>query len=168
MKLNASLQARLAFFVRVVGKETRHLQDTDGRLFSEISCAEDLIGIDDNPLLSERLEAFVGRFGRLQDSLADKFLPALLDAYAEPRAAALENLDRAEKLGWVDSADDWIEARRRRNLMVHEYIEDRVILFDALMAGHRFVPTLIQTSSRFSAQAGRLIDAEGAARGTHG
>ena len=98
--------------------------------------------------MAERLDAFVSRFGRLQDTVTDKLLPALLQAMAEPRGAALENLDRAEKLGWLDSADQWLEMRKLRNQMVHEYIEDRVVLTDALQAGHAFVPMMLAVASR--------------------
>ena len=104
--------------------------------------------LDIDPLLAERLDAFVSRFGRLQDTVTDKLLPALLQAMAEPRGAALENLDRAEKLGWLDSADQWLEMRKLRNQMVHEYIEDRVVLTDALQAGHAFVPMMLAVASR--------------------
>ena len=108
-------------------------------------------------MLAERLDAFVSRFGRLQDTLADKFLPTLLDALAEPKASAIDNLDRAEKLGWLESTDDWLEMRKLRNQMVHEYIEDLVILSNALKVGHEFVHTLVDTSERFVVQAQRRI-----------
>ncbi len=148
MKIDAGLQARLQFLCRVVHKEALHLQDTDTRLFTDLRLPEDMVRIENDPVLAERLDAFVSRFGRLQDTLADKFLPALLEAMAEPRGAALENLDRAEKLGWIDSADDWLGMRKLRNQMVHEYIEDQVILSSALRAGHAFVPTLIDAANR--------------------
>lgn len=85
----------------------------------------------------------------MQDTLADKFLPALLDAMAEPRGAAVENLDRAEKLGWLDSTDNWLDIRKLRNQMVHAHTEDLVILSSALRAAHAFVPTLADTAARF-------------------
>ena len=153
MKIDPVAASRLAFLCRVVEKEARYLGETDLRLFHQMTSPSALDQLEADSLLSERLEAFVGRFGRLQDTLADKLLPSLLEASAEPRASALENLDRAEKLGWIDSADDWMSARRLRNLMVHEYIEDRQILFGALMAGHRFVPTLVATTRKLSQKA---------------
>ena len=70
--------------------------------------------------LAERVDAFVARFGRLQDTAADKLLPELLRQLAEPVRSAVENLDRAEKLGLIEAADRWLEARRLRNRMVHE------------------------------------------------
>jgi hypothetical protein len=140
--------ARLQFLCRVVERESRYLQQTDARLFGELALAQTLKQLDIDPLLAERLDAFVSRFGRLQDTVTDKLLPALLQAMAEPRGATLENLDRAEKLGWLDSADQWLEMRKLRNQMVHEYIEDRVVLTDALQAGHAFVPMMLAVASR--------------------
>lgn len=149
MRVHQALQARLQFLCRVVDKEARYLQETDARLFTDLFTQQALERIEGDPVLAERLDAFVSRFGRLQDTLADKFLPALLDALAEPKGAALENLDRAEKLGWLDSVDTWLEMRKLRNQMVHEYIEDLLILSSALRAGHDFVPVLVSTARRF-------------------
>ena len=148
MRLDTSVVARLQFLCRVVERESGYLQQTDARLFGELALAQTLKQLDIDPLLAERLDAFVSRFGRLQDTVTDKLLPALLQAMAEPRGAALENLDRAEKLGWLDSADQWLEMRKLRNQMVHEYIEDRVVLTDALQAGHAFVPMMLAVASR--------------------
>lgn len=159
MRVEAGLQARLQFLSRVVQKEVRHLQDTNTRLFSDLQLPDGMARIETEPELAERLDAFVSRFGRLQDTLADKFLPALLEAMAEPRGAALENLDRAEKLGWIDSTDLWLEMRKLRNQMVHEYIEDLVILSSALRAGHAFVPTLIDTAARLIDKAQQRLQA---------
>lgn len=75
---------------------------------------------------------------------------------AEPVGAVIENLDRAEKLGWLASADTWLEIRKLRNQMVHEYIEDVAILANALQAGHAFVSVLMDTASRLSAQIDKL------------
>lgn len=71
--------------------------------------------------------------------------------------AVMENLDRAEKLGWLRSADTWLEIRKQ---MVHEYIEDPVILSGALMAGHAYVPLLVDTAKRLIAQIDKLAGAQ--------
>lgn len=110
--------------------------------------------VSESALLSARVAS---RFRRLQDTLADKFLPTLLDALAEPKASAIDSLDRAEKLGWLESTDDWLELRKLRNQMAHEYIEDLVILSNALKVGHEFVHTLVDISERFVVQAQRRI-----------
>ena len=68
--------------------------------------------------------------------------------------------DRAEKLGWLLSADTWLEIRKLRNQMVDEYIEDPVILSSALMAGHGYVPVLVDTAKRLVEQIDKLAGAQ--------
>ena len=45
----------------------------------------------------------------------------------------------------------WIDMRRLRNQMVHEYVDDPVILASALQAGHRFVPAQFELARRLEA-----------------
>jgi hypothetical protein len=152
-----SSQERLAFLVRVVERVSLNLLNTDSRLFRDFSTVQDLQKIELDPILAERLDAFVSRFGRLQDTVGDKLLPALLISMAEKPGAAIDNLDRAEKLGFIESADAWMEMRRLRNQMVHEYIEDLAILASALRTGHAFVPSLVKSARICLEQAKRLI-----------
>ena len=114
---------------------------------------------------AERVEAFVARFSRLQDTLGDKLLPALLLALGEPVGAVIDNLDRAERLGFVASADDWLATRRLRNRMVHEYVEDPAVLAESLRQGHALVPMLLDVELRFRNEALRRgwIDSSGPA-----
>ncbi len=148
---------RLAFLVRVVEKVSLNLLFTDSLLFREFFGIEDIQKIEFDPELAERLDAFVSRFGRLQDTVGDKLLPALLTSMAEKSGDAIDNLDRAEKLGFIESAEAWMEMRRLRNQMVHEYIEDLVILASALRAGHTFVPSLVKSARLCIEQVQRLI-----------
>ena len=156
MRVDESQWARLQFLARVTHKECQYLLETDQRLFTGPMTIDLVQKIEMDPLLAERLDAFVSRFGRLQDNLGDKLLPQLLDAMAEPVGAVIENLDRAEKLGWLSSSDTWLEMRKLRNQMVHEYIEDLAILSSALQAGHAYVPVLIDTAKRLTAQINKL------------
>lgn len=159
MKVTPAQSARLEFLARVTDKECRHLLDTDGRLFGNLFTIEDAEKIEADPILAERLDAFVTRFGRLQDTVGDKLLPALLNALAEQTGAAIDNLDKAEKLGLIESADAWMEMRRLRNQMVHEYIEDLAVLTSALRNGHAFVPALVAAARRCTAEAQRVLAA---------
>ncbi len=96
MKLPAALAARLDFLSRVTAKECKHLLDTDGRLFGDLFTIEMAQKIEAAPLLAERLDAFVSRFGRLQDTVGDKLLAAMhlypplwkLPAGVRPRPSA--------------------------------------------------------------------------------
>lgn len=157
MTLSPAQHERLTFLCRVTQKGIHHLQDTDRRLFADLFTLEAAQKIETDPILAERLDAFVSRFGRLQDNLGDKFLPQLLSAMAEKPGAAIDNLDKAERLGWIDSAETWLEIRKLRNQMVHEYIEDLVILTSALQTGHQHVSTLVAAGQIMIAQATRLL-----------
>ena len=66
MMLASALAARLAFLSRVTDKECHHLLETDRRLFSNLFTIEEAKKLDTDPVLAERLDAFVSRFGRLQ------------------------------------------------------------------------------------------------------
>ena len=157
MKITPSQTARLEFLVRVTDKECQHLLDTDGRLFSNLFTLEEAQKIEADPILAERLDAFVSRFGRLQDTVGDKLLPVLLTAMAEKTGPAIDNLDKCEKFGFIESADAWMQMRRLRNQMVHEYIEDLAVLASALRSGHTFVPSLVASARRCVAEARRLL-----------
>lgn len=152
MTLNPKFAERLRFLVRVVRKECLHLETTDRRLFAIPFTPQTAAQLDHDPELAERVEAFSGRYGRLQDTLGDKLLPVLLLALGETPGAAIDNLDRAERLGLLNSADEWMSMRNLRNQMVHEYIEDLDVLTSALLAGHARVPVLISTAARFIAE----------------
>lgn len=141
-------QARLAHLVRIARAEVRHLRQTDLRLFAAPFSVDELRQLIEAVDFSERLDAFVARFGRLQDLVGDRFLPAWLRAMQEPLGAVLENLDRAERLQIIESADAWIAARRLRNLLVHEYVDDTAVLHASLLAAHRSVDLVCQAAER--------------------
>lgn len=103
--------------------------------------------LPNNPELGERVDAFVARFGRLQDTLAGALLPRLLEVLLEPVGSVLDNLNRAERLGWIRSASDWAELRLLRKGMVHECVRDMQELVDALQAAHSVVADLTAAAS---------------------
>lgn len=143
---------RLQFLTRVVRKECQHLAATDQRLFAGMFTLAQAEQLETDHALAERVEAFVGRFGRLQDTVGDKLLPLLLTALGEKTSAAIDNLDRAERLGLLESADEWMIMRNLRNQMIHEYVEDPVVLTNALQSGHVFVPALIAAANKMIAE----------------
>lgn len=144
---------RIRFLVRVAARERRYLVDTDQRLFAEPFTPERAGALDRHPEEAERVDAFVARLARLQDTLGDKLVPALLSALGERTGPALDNLDRAERFGWIPSSDEWFAIRKLRNQMIHEYIEDSQVLAGALQSGHEFVPTLAEVTDRLKAVA---------------
>ncbi len=155
MNLPEAARLRLQFLCRVVQRESRYLQQTTQRLFIHDFTAQAVAQLEADPDRAERVEAFVGRFGRLQDTLGDKLIPAVLAALGERCGPAADNLDRAERLGFVASADEWFAMRGLRNQMVHEYVEDPAVLWDALQAGRRYVPALANTAQSLVAEVTR-------------
>lgn len=139
--------AKLRFLADTVLAESEHLQTTDGRLFAVPMTPERAAGLRNDIDLSERTDAFVARFGRLQDTLTDKLLPVLLDWLSEPVGPAIDNLNKAERLGWIGSVQTWTEVRRLRNRMIHEYVRDPAELAAALMAAHAAVPLLVDAAA---------------------
>jgi hypothetical protein len=153
-------KARLQMLQETAKLELLHLQQTNQRLFaqpwSQEAMASKMLDID----FAERVDAFVARFGRLQDLLGDKYLPAWLRAVQEPVGTALENLDRAEKLGLVQSADAWISVRKLPNQLVHEYVGRMDILHDALFLANDQVGLLAFTANQLVERTSRLVESE--------
>lgn len=152
---------RLHFLSRVLEREAAYLADTDRRLFAVPLTLDDLRELPQRPELAERIDAFVARLSRLQDGAADKLLPALLAALGEPPGATIDNLHRAERLGWIDSSADWMATRRLRNRLVHEYVEDRQVLLDAMLSAHEAVPMLVSAAHRLTAEVARRFGTGG-------
>jgi hypothetical protein len=75
---------RVLFLARVVEREAAYLDDTDRRLFALPMTSERASSLPADALLAERVDAFVARFARLQDTLADKFPSPLAVAGRAP------------------------------------------------------------------------------------
>lgn len=122
------LLSRLWQLFDLVEKEDRHLQGVKSRFFSD-STSQGLAPAALSPVLEsaegiDRLESFVGKFSRMQDTLMDKLLPAFLRAIGEPVGSVIDNLNRADRLGILERPEEWIAMRHLRNRLVHEYVED--------------------------------------------
>lgn len=147
---NAELIRCLAL-LNIVHKEAQWLLGTTQRLFHAGAVDAGWVNqLTTDFDLADRVEAFGSRYGRLQDTLGDKLLPSYLRLMAERPATALDNLNRAEKLGIIDSVTAWLAARHIRNRLVHEYVTDPAEFASALNEAHRHVPMLIATYNAFN------------------
>lgn len=84
-------------------------------------------------------------------------MPALLGYLAEPIGAAVDNLDRAERLGWLGSADEWVEVRKLRNYLTHEYEKQPELLLNALLRSHAAVPLLCDAAAAMADEVMRRV-----------
>ena len=131
--------------LEIVRREGDLLRKTDARLFKEpldSAWADRLLTDED---LAERLDAFVSRFGRMQDTIGDKLVPSLLRLLTEKPGSVLDNLNRAEKLGFLASVIEWLDVRNLRNKLVHEYVTDPMEFVMALNQSHTGVTLLVAT-----------------------
>jgi len=120
------LVTRLTQVLELVKREDEHLSAVFGRFFFDIESveAEWLGKVLATPEGIDRLESFVGKFTRMQDTMIDKLVPLFLNATGEPVGTAIDNLNRMEKLGFIQCSESWVELRRLRNRLVHEYMEE--------------------------------------------
>ena len=157
MNVSAENRRRLSWLLSLSEKEARHLQRTSARIVALNPDLAWIRSLEENENHSEMLEAFVSRYSRLQDTIGNKLLPALLAATMEPPGTQLDNLSRAEKLGWVDSVERWIALRELRNRLVHEYMESPEDLLEALTEALESVETLLSTRTRMAGVARTLF-----------
>ena len=103
--------------------------------------------------LAEKVEAFVSRFGRLQDHLGERLIPRFAALLGESPKTMLDALGFAERMRWIDSAEAFIGARKLRNLLVHEYMSDVQLFLQALLGAQDAAEMLFQTVNAIHAQA---------------
>jgi hypothetical protein len=137
--------------MEVVRREGEHLAYSRRRVFGQPVDAQWVRNLEAAPELAERVEAFVSRFGRMQDTIADKLLPRWLQAVAESPGSQIENLNRAERLGVIESVERWLEARKLRNRLVHEYMENPSSFAEDLALAHEYTDLLIDAFNRVHA-----------------
>ena len=151
---------RLHRLLELVAREDEHLRGVIDRLFpageAEVS-ASWLTGVLATPEGIDRLESFVGKFSRMQDTMMDKLLPAFLEAVGERTGTALDNLNRAQRLGLVTDPDQWLGMRLLRNRLVHEYVEDPAELAGALTKARTLAGDLSKTYRAIRAYADRHL-----------
>lgn len=75
------------------------------------------------------LDQFSTRFAKLQDAMGAQLFPAVLELTREPGnyPAFLDKLNRLEKIGAIESVDQWLILREMRNEFAHDYPDDPAI-----------------------------------------
>ncbi|VFM97835.1 MAG: hypothetical protein BECKG1743D_GA0114223_102995 [Candidatus Kentron sp. G] len=117
-------KARFLATLEIARRELILLEYSYARLFSGTIDAGWARQLTEHMAVAETLEAFVSRFGRFQDTVGDKLIPRTLVVLLERPRGLIDNLARAEQLGWIADAEAWITARELRNRLVHEYMTD--------------------------------------------
>ena len=134
-------------------KEAAHLRYTHGTLFAQpidLGWVRQLASRDD---LAEKIDAFVGRFGRLQDHIGEKLIPRFAALLGEAPKSMLDVLAYAEKMHWLQNAEQFVGARKLRNLLVHEYMADADLVLQALLVARDASEMLFDAVTNIEAEA---------------
>lgn len=115
-------------------REAAHLRYTYRTLYSEPIDRAWVEALAKREDLAEKTDAFVGRFGRLQDHIGEKLIPAFARLLGGQPKSLVDAMAYAERIGWVANAEEFIGARKLRNLLVHEYLTEPDLFLEALLA----------------------------------
>jgi len=80
------------------------------------------------------IDSFIYRFTKVQDRMGEKFFPLVLEElYEYKRSMALiDVLNKLEKLELLDNSNKWIEYRKLRNTLTHEYPDNEDEIIEAI------------------------------------
>lgn len=80
------------------------------------------------------IDSFILRFIKIQDLMGNKLFREVLIVLGEYEASMsmLDVLDRLEKLELIPSALRWMDYRNLRNILTHEYPDNRVELIEGV------------------------------------
>lgn len=137
-------------------KEAAHLVYTHRTLFAQSIDLQWVQALVEREDLAEKIDAFVSRFGRLQDHIGEKLIPRFAALLGSEPKSLLDNLAYAEKTGWLDSAEAFVSARKLRNLLVHEYMAEAELFLESLQAADEATHMLIDVVDRIKQQTDTL------------
>ena len=85
----------------------------------------------------EHIDQFLFRFAKLQDAIGEKLFMLLLEFLKEENTRTrpfIDILNRLEQLGFLDDKNVWLELRKIRNNIAHQYEEEPKQAAEALNA----------------------------------
>lgn len=80
------------------------------------------------------IDTFIYRFIKFQDMMGDKLFRVFLDEIGEYKdnMSLLDVLDKLEKIGILDNSYSWMEYRKLRNNLTHEYPNNEQDILDGI------------------------------------
>ncbi len=134
-------------------KEATHLRYTHRTLFAQPIDADWVKQLNARDDLAEKVDAFVSRFGRLQDHIGEKLIPRFAALLGESPKSMLDVLAFAEKMQRIENAEMFIGSRKLRNLLVHEYMSDAELFLQALLTAREAAEMLFDAVTAIEAEA---------------
>lgn len=99
--------------------------------------------LDENEI--EHIDQFLFRFAKLQDTMGEKLFVLILEFLKEEHPKAkpfIDILNRLEQLGLLDDKNVWLELRKTRNQIAHQYEDEPQQAAEALNAIYAAKPIL--------------------------
>jgi hypothetical protein len=80
------------------------------------------------------IDTFVFRFIKIQDLIGDKLFKELLSLVGnyKDNMTMLDLLDKLEKIEIIENVDDWLEYRKLRNELTHEYPDNSAEIIEGI------------------------------------
>ncbi|MDO9109510.1 MAG: hypothetical protein Q7U40_02555 [Desulfatirhabdiaceae bacterium] len=94
----------------------------------------------------ESFEALTARFARLSDLVVQKVLRTISVLDLEEVGTVRDRINRAEKRGFIESAEDFVQIRMLRNEIAHEYKSETI--FDIFERALALTPALLDAVKR--------------------
>ena len=146
--------ARLALELAL--KESGHLAYNRRTLFAQNIDLQWVQSLEQREDLSEKVDAFVGRFSRLQDHIGEKLIPRFAALLGEQPKSFLDVLAYAERIGWVPNAEAFVGAKKLGNLLVYEYMADAELFLEALKTADEASQMLMNVAGNIARYADAL------------
>jgi len=105
------------------------------------------------------LDQFSTRFAKLQDAMGAKLFPAVLELTKEPGQLTvfIDKLNRLEKLGAIESVDQWLKLREMRNEFAHDYPDDMELQSATLNKAYKLASELLAVMRRIETFASNYV-----------
>jgi len=137
---------------KLLGKEINDLKHAhDSLLYSYDRCHGLTVKTDLDNETMERFEALTARFSRLSDIMTQKVFRTLDALDLEDRGTVRDRINRAEKRGIIESADDFVEIRMVRNEIAHEYRSETILeIFERVLMLTPFLMKAVESIEIYS------------------
>lgn len=93
----------------------------------------------------EHIDQFLFRFAKLQDAMGEKLFILMLEFLEEENPKSkpfIDTLNRLEQLELLEDKNTWLELRKIRNNIAHQYEDDPKQASEALNSIYAVKPTL--------------------------
>jgi len=89
--------------------------------------------LDDTEVV-KTIDSFIYRFTKIQDKMGEKLFPAILNEFQEykPNMPLIDVLNKLEKFELIDNVDMWIDFRKLRNNLTHDYPNNEAEIIEAI------------------------------------